>query len=263
MHCDQIIEMNTKARHVCTQTMRPPATDQPGTAPQCLSNDTGDACSNLSCSKRAAGLQSELDAAREEIARLLEQSTRLRKNMRELTRQVEETRLHANHDELTGLPNRRLFKDRMRQALAQAARKNRLVALVLVDLDGFKAINDTFGHSVGDELLRIVAERLIGSTRLSDTACRYGGDEFVVLFPDLSDMASVEAVTAKVRACFDKPCVLAGRSINVKASIGCAIYPDDAEDMSDLLHRADKAMYSFKLGGARKCGEANELIDTE
>ncbi|WP_168798595.1 diguanylate cyclase [Herbaspirillum sp. ST 5-3] len=243
-HCDQIVEATR------TET-------------ECWSNDTEKVCGNPSCVKLASSLQRELDAAREEIARLLDQSTRLRKSLRELTRQVEETRRHANHDELTGLPNRRLFKDRMRQALAQAARKNRLVALVLVDLDGFKAINDSFGHSVGDELLRIVAERLNGSTRLSDTACRYGGDEFVVLFPDLSDRASVEAVTAKVRACFDKPCVLGGRSINVKASIGCAVYPDDAEDMGDLLHRADKAMYGFKIGGARKRDEANEGIATE
>lgn len=256
MHCDEFVDVNTKACHVGMQAMRPPVKEHTSADPQRLSHDTEEACGALSSSKLAERLQRELDMAREEIAQL-------RKCARELSQQVAVTRLHANHDELTGLPNRRLFKDHMRQAMAQAARQKRLAALVLIDLDGFKAINDTFGHSVGDELLRIVAERLNGSIRLSDTACRYGGDEFVVLFPDLSDTASVEAVTAKVRACFDKPCVLAGRSINVKASIGSAVYPDDADDMDDLLHRADKAMYGIKLASARTCDGTSKVIDAE
>jgi diguanylate cyclase (GGDEF)-like protein len=123
-----------------------------------------------------------------------------------LQRAVLRSRRFAFHDELTGLPNRRLLLDRYHQAVALATRQHRLVALLFLDLDGFKNVNDTHGHAAGDRILQLVAARLLASIRASDTACRYGGDEFVVLLPELDTPGSAVAAARKIRSAVGALC---------------------------------------------------------
>jgi diguanylate cyclase (GGDEF)-like protein len=155
----------------------------------------------------------------------------------------------AHHDALTGLPNRSLLLDRLDQAMRKAPRRGQSVALLLIDLDGFKRINDELGHPAGDEMLRIAAERLISSIRAADTACRYGGDEFVVMLPDVEHADHVASVAAKIRAKLANPCSIEGYRIQMTASLGVAIYPADGGTYEQLLRQADMAMYREKTGG--------------
>jgi diguanylate cyclase (GGDEF)-like protein len=152
----------------------------------------------------------------------------------------------AYHDELTGLPNRHLLLDRFNQAAALAARHDKLVALLFLDLDRFKEINDTLGHSAGDKLLQQIAARLVGSIRTSDTACRYGGDEFVVLLPELSGKEGADVVANSIRVDLAAPYVIDGVSITIATSLGMAIYPTDAHEYGDLIQVSDRAMYRHK-----------------
>lgn len=167
-----------------------------------------------------------------------------------LQRTVAQTRQYAYHDELTGLPNRRLLMDRYNQAVALAARRNRRVALLFLDLNEFKKINDAYGHAAGDGILRQVAERLRACIRTSDTACRYGGDEFVVLLPELEGRESAIAAARKIRARLAAPCMVDGVQIKVTASIGVAIYPADGRDYDDLMRVTDGLMYRDKARDA-------------
>jgi diguanylate cyclase (GGDEF)-like protein len=152
-----------------------------------------------------------------------------------LQRAVLRSRRFAFHDELTGLPNRRLLLDRYHQAVALASREQRLVALLFVDLDGFKNVNDTHGHAAGDRILQQVAARLLASIRASDTACRYGDDEFVVLLPELDTPGSALAAARKVRARLSAPYVVDATEITVTASIGTALYPVDGLEYGALM----------------------------
>ena len=155
----------------------------------------------------------------------------------------------AFHDALTGLPNRALLEDRFGQALAHARRTGSHLALLFLDLDGFKAVNDRQGHDVGDALLQEVAARLAGCTRGSDTIARLAGDEFVALLPGADEMAAT-AVAAKVLAVVGVPYHLPGlAAIALTASVGISVYPDDAVEASALLRRADAAMYGAKRRG--------------
>jgi diguanylate cyclase (GGDEF)-like protein len=161
-----------------------------------------------------------------------------------------EAELHhlAFHDSLTGLANRALFRDRLRHALQLHARDLRPVAVIFLDLDDFKVVNDTLGHGVGDDLLCRVGERITGALRSGDTIARLGGDEFAVLLEDNGDVLNT---AARIEDALRAPFLLAGRSLDVRASIGvCAVEPDDASiDVDTLLARSDAAMYRAKHAG--------------
>ncbi len=165
-------------------------------------------------------------------------------------KKYEQQLVHQAHfDQLTGLPNRLLALDRLSQALNRAHRSNNLVALMFVDLDNFKNINDTLGHSAGDKLLIHVAERLRGSIRTTDTIARLGGDEFLVILFDLPTAAGCEVVSRKILKAFAQPFRLEGHDLFVTASIGVAIYPSDGKDPHVLLRNADAALYRAKEQG--------------
>ena len=157
----------------------------------------------------------------------------------------------ATHDSLTGLPNRLLFNDRLGQAISLAKRDACQFALLYLDLDGFKPVNDTLGHSVGDQVLNAVAERLRNQVRESDTVARIGGDEFTVILRDISSPQDVAAVSQKIIAAFAAPFCLGtvSEEIKIGASIGIAVYPGDAQDHEALIGRADAAMYNAKAQG--------------
>jgi diguanylate cyclase (GGDEF)-like protein/PAS domain S-box-containing protein len=155
----------------------------------------------------------------------------------------------ATHDPLTGLPNRLLLSDRLAVGLAQAQRNNTSLAVMMLDLDRFKTVNDTFGHIVGDELLRAAGERLIDLVRKSDTVARMGGDEFVVLLLQIAKTEDAVRVAQKILEVFRKAFVLGDYQIRITTSIGIAIYPEDGEDIETLFRNADTAMYWAKEQG--------------
>ena len=155
----------------------------------------------------------------------------------------------ATHDVLTDLPNRALGMDRLSQALALARRNVAMAALVFVDLDGFKEINDTHGHEAGDRVLKEVAGRLRASVRETDTVARFGGDEFLLVLTAMTDKASVTAVVKKVLKSVSRSFAVDGRVTPLGASIGIALYPGDGETPEELLRRADRAMYAAKAAG--------------
>ena len=152
----------------------------------------------------------------------------------------------ALHDPMTDLANRSLFFDRLRQALHAARRDRSQVALVMLDLDGFKAINDTRGHATGDAVLKEVASRLRLGLRATDSAARLGGDEFAWVLPRVTSRRSVEAMVRKRLAVAQEPVSLDGEAIDVGLSAGIAMYPDDGQDPDTLMRHADRAMYAVK-----------------
>jgi len=153
----------------------------------------------------------------------------------------------AHHDPLTGLPNRVLLQDRLQGALNRARRDLREFALLFVDLDRFKEINDQFGHAAGDDVLCEASRRIAGSLRLGDTVARLGGDEFVVILDGLEHANTVEQAIERIQAALRDPISANGnQSISLRASIGVARYPDDGEDAETLLGHADSAMYRVK-----------------
>lgn len=156
----------------------------------------------------------------------------------------------ALHDALTGLPNRELFRDRLDTALVRAQRQQSRMAVLYVDLDEFKEVNDGFGHAIGDLLLRQVAERLTSCVRESDTVARIGGDEFVVVLDAIHTPEDAVLVAEKIRAALAGPFELARHRVLVSSSIGIALHPEDGTDGEALLRRADAAMYEDKC-----CGE--------
>jgi diguanylate cyclase (GGDEF)-like protein len=167
-----------------------------------------------------------------------------------LTEAVLQAQRSAYHDDLTGLPNRHVLLDRFNQATALAARHEQTVALLFFDLDGFKHINDTLGHSVGDKLLQQVAARLAASIRASDTACRYGGDEFVVLLQELRDKEGAVVSAKNIRARLSAPYLIDGVEIAITTSLGIVLHGVDARGYLDLIRLADLAMYRDKRHSA-------------
>ena len=155
----------------------------------------------------------------------------------------------AHYDQLTKLPNRILFNDRMQQALAQAKRNKQQVAVMFLDLDGFKAVNDSLGHNAGDELLLQVAGRLTRCLRATDTVARFGGDEFTIVLPALDDEESIIRIAKKIGEEVAKPYTLDGHEASITTSIGISLYPDDSEDPLHLVEYADTAMYHAKRHG--------------
>ncbi len=155
----------------------------------------------------------------------------------------------ATHDPLTGLPNRVLFNDRFTLALAHAQRDQKKMAVMLLDLDRFKDVNDSLGHKVGDLLLQNVSERLTGLLRKGDTIARMGGDEFLFLLPEIVWAEDAATVALKVLETFREPFLLEANELNITTSVGVAMYPDDGEDIDELLKNVDIAMYHAKEKG--------------
>ena len=161
----------------------------------------------------------------------------------------EQVEYQAYHDVLTGLPNRLLFRDRIGVALAHARRSRRAVAVMFLDLDQFKLVNDTLGHTVGDGLLQAAAERLVRCVRADDTVARMGGDEFTILLSELADTRAAATVAQKVLDTISQPIDVDGHELFVTTSIGISIFPDDGMDAETLLKNADRAMYRAKEAG--------------
>jgi diguanylate cyclase (GGDEF)-like protein/PAS domain S-box-containing protein len=162
----------------------------------------------------------------------------------------EEIRQLAYYDDLTGLPNRRLLLDRLNQALAQAQRYHRALAVMFLDLDRFKEINDSYGHGVGDELLKVVAARLALCVRGGDTVSRHGGDEFVIILSEIAQQQDATLVAKKILKLLRDPIVIQGRELQITISIGIAIYSvNGGDDAMQLLKKADVAMYAAKEAG--------------
>lgn len=157
----------------------------------------------------------------------------------------------AQYDELTRLPNRRLFHDRMKSALARRRRKKNHMALLYVDIDGFKKVNDSFGHAAGDALLREVAQRLVHCVRETDTVARLGGDEFVVVLEEVSTPEDATAVAEKIRHAVCQPIDIGPRLLQARASIGVAFYPEHGKEAEALLKHADHAMYEDKRANSQ------------
>ncbi|HXQ59242.1 MAG TPA: diguanylate cyclase [Acidimicrobiales bacterium] len=162
---------------------------------------------------------------------------------------LQEIRHQALHDPVTDLANSRLFEDRVSQALSLARRGGGRLALLFVDLDRFKAVNDTHGHKVGDELLRAVAERLLVTVRNEDTVARIGGDEFGILVRDAADDGDAEVVAAKIVAALGQPFVVRSVTLSVGASVGVTMFPEPADTFDSVVSRADSAMYQAKANG--------------
>jgi len=164
----------------------------------------------------------------------------------------------ALHDPLTGLPNRRLLEDRIATALQHAARQQRRAAVMYLDLDGFKAINDTHGHAYGDEILKQVAQRLVNSARKEDTVARIGGDEFVIVLGDVGTLADAQEPASKLVEVVAQPYQVNGLTLQLSTSLGIALYPDDASTVDNLMHVADAALYEAKRTGKnRYCAAAH------
>ena len=187
--------------------------------------------------------QIEREVGKERIILLAIEDITERKKYEEKIQQM------AFHDSLTGLPNRKLFSDRLGIVLAQAKRNKKKVGIVMLDLDNFKDVNDTLGHDVGDTFLKAVAERLSVTLRKSDTVARFGGDEFVLIFPDMEVIEEAIQVVQKIIDRFHKPFLIDTHQLVVTTSIGIAVYPNDGMDEEILMKNADFAMYQAKQAG--------------
>jgi diguanylate cyclase (GGDEF)-like protein len=176
-------------------------------------------------------------------------SVELVADVTELRRAEQATRFLAYHDTLTGLPNRRLLDDRLRQAIRLAQRRDRMVAALLVHLDDFRQVNDTLGHGAGDAVLREVAQRLAGCVRKADTLARAGADEFAVVVCDLKEEADCRIVAEKLLQALAPELRVGGRRLRLGVSVGISLFPSDGGDGEALLRNADAAMYRAKQLG--------------
>jgi diguanylate cyclase (GGDEF)-like protein len=170
----------------------------------------------------------------------------------------------ATHDELTSLPNRNLLNDRLQQAIEHAKRHSQKMAVLFIDIDHFKYINDSLGHQIGDELLQILAERLQSVLRKEDTVARFGGDEFVVILPNITEVSYVKLIATKLLNKIKSPYKIVEHELLITGSIGISLYPDDALFSDDLIQQADSAMYLAKEHGRNNSqfytAEINERI---
>jgi diguanylate cyclase (GGDEF)-like protein len=175
----------------------------------------------------------------------------LRSELVDARKTREELRTLAYHDTLTGIPNRNLLHDRLAVAIAHARRQATRLAVLFLDLDDFKTVNDSFGHGFGDRLLVELADRVRSSVRAGDTVARFGGDEFVVLLDGVSGAADAGHVATKVLEALRAPYRLDGRLVTVAASVGMSVFPDDGASGDELLRHADAAMYRDKQNDGR------------
>ena len=158
-------------------------------------------------------------------------------------------------DALTHTPNRNIMQDRIQQAISSSKRQSKHFAVLFIDLDNFKPVNDRYGHAAGDQVLQQVTERLTQTIRDSDTLSRYGGDEFLVLLPEVAHREDVRAIAEKMGKVLAEVYAIDGHQIRLSASIGMAVFPEDGTDVSSLVQQADSAMYCAKSkGGGTFCG---------
>lgn len=186
------------------------------------------------------------DDAQHQIKLLIDRNASLQRELMDLAHKEAQTRHLAYHDGLTGLPNRNLLEDRFRQFMCQAERHHKPLALLMVDLDEFKHVNDKLGHGSGDKLLQAVAQRLSKGIRGADTACRYGGDEFVVMLPEIDSPTTAAALAVEIGGRLSEPYLIDGHKINMAVSVGVAVYPGDGQTFEALIKNADIAMYRTK-----------------
>jgi diguanylate cyclase (GGDEF)-like protein len=196
---------------------------------------------------RALGAaESRLAVALQSQKRLRAENARLMRSLESASRRAATAQRLARHDGLTGLPNRLFLIERLQGAIAAAGQRRHRLALLFIDFDGFKAVNDALGHAVADRLLAAVASRIAACVRTDDIACRYGGDEFVALLTNLSDTSVATSVSEKIRRHIAESYTIAGHEIRITASIGLAVYPDEGDRWGALLSHADAAMYREK-----------------
>jgi diguanylate cyclase (GGDEF)-like protein/PAS domain S-box-containing protein len=202
---------------------------------------------------------------------VLERTQELSNTVKQLEEQIEERKkveaeldFMANHDALTGLPSLRLCKDRLECSLAAARRNARMTAVMFLDLDGFKKVNDTLGHESGDQVLTAIAKRIQEEMRETDTTARIGGDEFIIIMSDLSEILAVKKIAANIIRNVSQPVSINQNEVSVSASIGIALYPDHGATSEQLMQAADKAMYEVKKSGKNNFGFAtkSELSDS-
>ncbi|PLX90959.1 MAG: hypothetical protein C0620_12720 [Desulfuromonas sp.] len=167
----------------------------------------------------------------------------------EIKRSEEQLQHQAYHDALTGLPNRKLFRDRLNVAVAHAHQHRTRLAVIYLDIDNFKNINDTLGHHYGDKLLQQISKRLVDCTRQEDTTARIGGDEFIILMPEIDEARDITVLCRRILKHLELPHTLSGREYSINVSMGVTIYPDDADTPEDLIKNADIAMYRVKDTG--------------
>lgn len=193
---------------------------------------------------------------------LLEMAQRLGAVCMEHRQMAAQIAFQAQHDTLTQLPNRALLNERLGLAIARAARREECIALLFIDLDGFKQVNDTLGHAIGDELLRSIADRLGRGIRSGDTLARIGGDEFALLLPDLKTTSDAAKIAEGMLNLFQTPFKLENHEVYVTASIGIANYPDDGRDAATLLQHSDTAMYRAKRAGKNTFSSFDPVMTT-
>jgi diguanylate cyclase (GGDEF)-like protein len=186
--------------------------------------------------------------ARREIATLRSINAHLIRQIGVLKQREAQAQRLADRDGLTGLFNRRRMMDLLESAISDASQQKHRVGLLFIDLDGFKGVNDEFGHAAGDKLLSIVASRIAARSRTGDFVCRFGGDEFIVILPRVADMAAAREVAQSIAARIALPYRIDGVDLRITAAIGVSIYPDEAQSAATLMHRADESMYRLKSG---------------
>ncbi len=210
---------------------------------------TGDDDERLAMAALRSGAQDYLVKGRVDswiLARTIRHSLERHRLMAELEGARKREAHRATHDALTGLPNRALYFDRLSHAIAGASRRKEKLAVLYLDLDGFKPVNDTCGHAAGDEVLIEVANRLATGVRRSDTLARLGGDEFAVLFERIPERGVAESLVIALRSLFSEPVEVGGKRFPIGFSAGLALYPDDGRDADALVRVADAAMYREK-----------------
>ncbi len=209
-------------------------------------------------------LQREVGQQRQDVATLASEVTKrkreLEKALKNLSKSQERVQHQALHDRLTGLPNRALFEDRLETTLKHVRRHRGNLAILFLDLDRFKSINDSLGHLIGDEVLRAIAQRLPACIREEDTVARFGGDEFIILLTGVGTEQAIQVVTDNVYEAVRKPLVVKGHSFHLDVSLGVAMYPNDGEDVPMLLRNADTALYRAKAAGGSSLRLYNETM---
>ena len=194
----------------------------------------------------------ELETELEQVIvhRVSERTRELERTIESLRERERQLEVQAHYDALTGLANRKLLQDRFQTAVERSKRSGDSFALLMIDLDEFKAVNDTHGHLAGDQVLITVAQRLVSGARHSDTAARIGGDEFVLILESIHDVQEVARIAHKmIKALSEDIHIDTGIAVNIGASIGVALYPDDGAALSQMLSVADLAMYECKSSG--------------